>query len=60
MTNQPATTQALTQRLTICNERGLHARASAKFVKCVERFDAAIMVSKDGGNVIGTSVMGLL
>lgn len=44
----------------ICNSRGLHARASAKFVKCAENFDAAISVSKDGQTVPGTSIMGLM
>jgi len=45
---------------TICNERGLHARAAAKFVKVAEQFDAAVMVSKDGMSVVGTSIMGLM
>ena len=44
----------------IINQRGLHARASAKFVKCAEGFDAQIQVSKDGMNVPGTSIMGLM
>ena len=38
----------------------MHARASAKFVKCVEAFDAEIRVSKDGHVVGGTSIMGLM
>lgn len=46
--------------LKIVNKRGLHARASAKFVKCVEAFDADIRVSKDGHVVGGTSIMGLM
>jgi phosphocarrier protein len=46
--------------LTICNKRGLHARASAKFVKCAETFDSEITVSKDGQSVGGTSIMGLM
>lgn len=46
--------------LTICNIRGLHARASAKFVKCVEAFDAEVTVSRDGSLVGGTSIMGLM
>ncbi|MGI9483561.1 MAG: HPr family phosphocarrier protein [Hyphomicrobiales bacterium] len=46
--------------LTICNSRGLHARASAKFVKCAESFDAEVTVSKDGHTVPGTSIMGLM
>ncbi|MGI9351549.1 MAG: HPr family phosphocarrier protein [Rhizobiaceae bacterium] len=42
------------------NKRGLHARASAKFVECVEKFDAKVTVSKDGHVVGGTSIMGLM
>ncbi|MEM7215151.1 MAG: HPr family phosphocarrier protein [Pseudomonadota bacterium] len=44
----------------IPNKRGLHARASAKFVACVEKFDADVIVSKDGHVVGGTSIMGLM
>lgn len=50
----------LTRELPITNERGLHARASAKFVKCAEGFDATVTVSKDGQSVPGTSIMGLM
>lgn len=46
--------------LTIQNERGLHARASAKFVTVAGEFDATITVSKDGVDVCGTSIMGLM
>ena len=46
--------------VTIRNLKGLHARASAKFVKCAERFDAVIDVSKDDQTGGGTSIMGLL
>ncbi len=46
--------------LNICNAKGLHARASAKFVKCAESFDAEISVSRDGLTVPGTSIMGLM
>ena len=46
--------------LSIVNEKGLHARASAKFVEVVEAFDAAAEVSKDGMTVSGDSIMGLL
>lgn len=46
--------------LTIVNEKGLHARASAKFVECVESFDATVQVSKDGMTVSGDSIMGLM
>lgn len=44
----------------IINMRGLHARASAKFVKCAEQFDAEVTVSRDGQSVPGTSIMGLM
>ena len=46
--------------MKICNQRGLHARASAKFVQCAGKFDADIRVSKDGHVVGGTSIMGLM
>ena len=44
----------------ICNKRGLHARAAAKFVKLVEAQTATVTVFKDGMSVGGTSIMGLL
>lgn len=44
----------------IINTRGLHARASAKFVKLVEKYDAEVEVAKDGFVVSGSSIMGLL
>jgi phosphocarrier protein HPr len=50
----------ITRELAIINQRGLHARASAKFVKCAESFDANVTVSKDGQTVPGTSIMGLM
>jgi len=46
--------------VTIRNRKGLHARASAKFVKCAEKFDAEIYVTRDDQTVGGTSIMGLL
>ncbi len=46
--------------LTIVNEKGLHARASAKFVEMVESHDASAEVSKDGMSVAGDSIMGLM
>jgi len=46
--------------LTIVNARGLHARASAKFVQCTEQFDADVSVSREGQTVSGTSIMGLM
>jgi phosphocarrier protein len=48
------------RHLQIINEKGLHARASAKFVEVVERFDARAEVEKDGMVVSGDSIMGLL
>ncbi|KGJ09314.1 HPr family phosphocarrier protein [Paracoccus sphaerophysae] len=50
----------ITRELRIINEKGLHARASAKFVETVERFDARATVEKDGERVAGNSIMGLL
>ncbi len=47
-------------RLRIVNERGLHARASARFVTVASGFAAAVTVSKDGNSVLGTSIMGLM
>ena len=46
--------------LEIVNEKGLHARASAKLVEVVEAFDASAEVSKDGMSASGDSIMGLL
>ncbi|MGB8814592.1 MAG: HPr family phosphocarrier protein [Paracoccaceae bacterium] len=48
------------RKLLIVNEKGLHARASAKFVETVEHHDASAEVSKDGLSVSGDSIMGLL
>ncbi len=47
-------------KVVIRNRKGLHARASAKFVKCAEMFDAEVTVTKDGQAVGGTSIMGLM
>ena len=44
----------------ICNERGLHARASAKFVKLAGGFDAQVNVTRDGHTVDARSIMGLM
>lgn len=52
--------QSVSADLPIINKRGLHARASSRFVKCVEQFEARITVSKDGISVSGTSIMGLM
>jgi len=51
---------AVVRELTICNRKGLHARASAKFVQTVERFDADVRVMRCGETVGGTSIMGLM
>ena len=48
------------RQIRIVNRRGLHARASAKFVKCAGAFDADVRVKKDGQTVGGTSIMGLM
>jgi phosphocarrier protein len=50
----------LSRELPIVNKRGLHARASAKFVQMVERFEAEVWVTKGGETVGGTSIMGLM
>lgn len=52
--------QPISRILPIVNEKGLHARASAKFVEMVERFDADAEVTRDGMTVSGDSIMGLL
>ena len=51
---------ALVRELAIINRKGLHARASAKFVQTVERYDADVTVSRSGETVGGRSIMGLL
>ena len=51
---------AVTRVMKIVNEKGLHARASAKFVQTVEKFDAAVRVSRNGESVGGDSIMGLM
>jgi phosphocarrier protein HPr len=50
----------LSRELPIINRKGLHARATAKFVQCVELFDADITVTRAGETVGGTSIMGIL
>ncbi|MCK9991904.1 MAG: phosphocarrier protein HPr [Alphaproteobacteria bacterium] len=52
--------QPETRTFVICNRRGLHARSSVKFVKCVAEFDAEVKVRRDGQEVSGASIMGLL
>ncbi len=51
---------AVSREVAITNERGLHARASAKFVNLASQIDAKIEVEKDGHRVCGTSIMGLM
>jgi phosphocarrier protein len=51
---------AVSRELPIVNRKGLHARATAKFVQCVESFDAAVMVTRCGETVGGQSIMGIL
>jgi phosphocarrier protein HPr len=46
--------------VTVVNRKGLHARASAKFVKLAESYDATVTVTRDGQTVGGTSIMGLM
>jgi phosphocarrier protein HPr len=46
--------------VTICNKRGLHARAAARFVKLAYEFNAEVMVAKNGTAVSGRSIMGLM
>ena len=53
----PGTT---TRDLLIVNRKGLHARATAKFVQCVEKFDAEVFVTRCGETVGGASIMGIL
>jgi phosphocarrier protein HPr len=51
---------AVVREIPIINKRGLHARASAKFVKMVENFDADVTVTRGNETVGGTSIMGLM
>ena len=51
---------AVSREIPIINKRGLHARASAKFVQVVERFNAEVTVTRNGESVGGTSIMGLM
>ena len=51
---------AVSREVEVTNKRGLHARASAKFVNLASEIDAMIEVEKDGNRVCGTSIMGLM
>lgn len=55
-----AAAASVSRELCIVNRKGLHARATAKFVQCAERFDATVTVSRNGETVGGTSIMGIL
>lgn len=57
---RPSPEGAVVRQLTICNRKGLHARASAKFVQTVEKFDADVRVTRGSETVGGTSIMGLM
>jgi phosphocarrier protein HPr len=56
----PASDGVLQREVSIINKKGLHARATAKFVQCVERFDADVTVTRCGETVGGTSIMAIL
>jgi phosphocarrier protein HPr len=56
----PARDGVVVRTFIICNKKGLHARASAKFVQTVEKFDAEVRVKRNGDSVGGTSIMGLM
>jgi phosphocarrier protein HPr len=56
----PSNDAAVTRVLEICNKKGLHARASAKFVQTVEKFEAEVKVKRGQEVVGGTSIMGLM
>jgi len=56
----PVMAGAYARDLHIVNRKGLHARATAKFVQCVERFDAEVKVTRCGETVGGDSIMGIL
>jgi phosphocarrier protein len=60
MSGDGATADGPRRRMLIVNERGLHARAAAKFVAKVHEYDAEVAVSKDGECVSGRSIMGLM
>lgn len=63
MAESPASAAAPAQvhrSVTICNQRGLHARAAARFVKLAFEYDAEITVTKAGASVSGRSIMGLM
>jgi phosphocarrier protein len=58
--NDDSANRPIVRDLEICNKKGLHARASAKFVQTVEKFDADVKVKRGSEVVGGTSIMGLM
>jgi phosphocarrier protein HPr len=58
--NAPSATGVVSREVEIVNKKGLHARASARFVQTVERFDATVVVRRGNDTVGGTSIMGLM
>ena len=65
MNEAPSSTEGAGQgpvrcKAVICNQRGLHARAAARFVKLAFEFDAEVTVVKNGTAVSGRSIMGLM
>jgi phosphocarrier protein HPr len=60
MSAAPKPDGAITRVMKIVNEKGLHARASAKFVQTVEQFDVEVKVTRGGETVGGDSIMGLM
>jgi phosphocarrier protein HPr len=58
--DKPPRADSIVRVLEILNQKGLHARASAKFVQTVEKFDADVRVSRCGESVGGDSIMGLM
>ncbi|MFL5333871.1 MAG: HPr family phosphocarrier protein [Geminicoccaceae bacterium] len=50
----------ISRTATICNQRGLHARAAAKFVRTADGFDCKVLVTRDDQSVAGTSILGLM
>lgn len=60
MQESEASAAAVTRELPIVNRKGLHARATAKFVQCVEQYDADVTVTRGSETVGGQSIMGIL
>lgn len=58
--HQAAAEAPMSREFAIVNKKGLHARATAKFVQCCEKFDAVITVSRGDETVGGSSIMGIL